>query len=327
MIILGSMKIAGIDVGSNAIRLIIGERDSLGAIHILDKVREPLRLGKDVFSRGEIRRKTQDRMIAAFKKFKKVIDHQQVDFVFAVGTSALREASNGGKVCTEIKIATGIDLKAIGGSREAELVHCAIQSKINNELGAIGLIDIGGGSVEVGFSESSVLKNRQSFPLGTVRLLQIINENDWNESHLEDFLDHEMDKVFKYVDEKAPTLPIEIAVGTGGNMECMGRLRVVLLKKPSFYEIFTEEVEEILNHIKNMSIKDRVQYLRLRPDRADVIFPALCVTHRLLRKMGAKKLCLPNVGLKEGLLYEGFNLYDRKDDSGELQEFNSLLNS
>ncbi len=301
------MKVAAIDAGSNAVRLLIGERDALGGIHIIDKYREPIRLGKDVFSKGEIRKKTIDRLLTAFKKFRKVIDNEQVDLVYAVATSAMREAQNNKKICELLFEETGIQLKIISGDQEAQLVHAAIVSNRDVSKEPMGLIDIGGGSVEVGFSQNSKLLARKSFPFGTVRLLQLMNENNLKESDIGKYLDKNAGNIESYIEDEAPDKPIEMVVGTGGNMECMGRLRVVLLQKSSMYEIYYDELKELQKSIVEMSVKDRIQYLRLRADRADVIYPAIMVTLKIMKHMGAKKLCLPNVGLKEGLLLDAFN--------------------
>ena len=141
--------LAAIDVGSNAIRLVIGELDRHGDIKILKKVREPVRLGKDVFSGGDISSKTLEKAIESFKKFRDLMRDHGVVLTKAVATSALREARDRDSFIREIKRCTGINIEVIDGIEEGRLIFSAVSNRVDLQEKVSLLIDIGGGSIEL----------------------------------------------------------------------------------------------------------------------------------------------------------------------------------
>jgi exopolyphosphatase/guanosine-5'-triphosphate,3'-diphosphate pyrophosphatase len=147
--------LCAIDVGSNAMRLAIGFMDHGRKLHVVEDLREPVRLGQDVFTRGSISRETTQRAIEAFTRFKELIEQHQVIKTRAVATSALRESANRDAFIKKIFQATGIELKTINADEEALLVHLAVSKKIPLEGKTAMLIDIGGGSVEVTLAQNN----------------------------------------------------------------------------------------------------------------------------------------------------------------------------
>lgn len=296
--------IAAIDIGSNAIRLVIGEVDRHGDIHILKKIREPVRLGKDTFAGGEISPKTTDKALSAFMRFRELLTSHGVHRFKAVGTSALREAKNRDDFVSKVNKVSGIPIEVIDGIEEGRLIFSAVAHRIHLQDKFALLVDIGGGSVELTLAEKGKSLATQTFKLGTVRLLQKLEEKKLKEKHLRPLIEDQLGPVKQFLDKSLKSRPIDFAIGTGGNFECLGKLRVALLHKTSIYSMTRAEVSKLIEHLQGMSVKERIQFLRLRPDRADVVIPAALVTHAVMKLAKIETLVIPYVGLREGLLSE-----------------------
>ncbi len=295
-------RLAAIDVGSNAIRLVIGEVEASGEIRVLKKYREGVRLGKDTFSTGAISKKCAERTLETFVKFKTFLKEQNVRHLRAVGTSALREASNSKTIVAEIEKLTGIKVDVIDGLEEGRLIFSAVANRVDLGGSRSVLIDIGGGSVEVTFAEGHKIKATQSFPLGTVRLLEILEQRGLKEKHLPTIIEENFRPLRAFLREQLKGKPVEFAIGTGGNFECLGKLRVALLSKTSIYSMTFEELTELTDHLASMTVKERIQFLRLKNDRADVVVPAALVTLAVMEAIPTDTLNIPFVGLRDGIL-------------------------
>ena len=294
--------LAAIDIGSNAIRLVIGEADNHGDIKIIKKVREPVRLGKDVFSSGNISLKTQTQAIASFLKFRELLRVHGVTAVRAVGTSALREAQNREAFIQEIARSSGLSIDVIDGIEEGRLIFSAVANRVDLHEKVSLLIDIGGGSVELTIADHGTPKNTQTFKMGTVRLLQVLEDRSLKEKQLRSVIAELMPPLRTFIDAQKKVLHIDQAIGTGGNFECLGKLRVALLEKNSIFSMTRIELGALVSHLESMSVKERIQFLRLRPDRADVVVPAALVTLAIMEAADVEVLSIPYVGLREGLL-------------------------
>ncbi len=165
-------NIAAIDIGSNAMRMVIGRADYDGNLETIENLRLPVRLGQDVFSTGQIGEETAQLAVDAFIRFRKVADDHKVEKIRAVATSAMREAANSDLLCDRILHATGIDIDVVNGDEEARLIYLAVANVINLKSRRAILIDIGGGSVEVTLSQAGNILSTESYNMGTVRLLQ-----------------------------------------------------------------------------------------------------------------------------------------------------------
>jgi exopolyphosphatase/guanosine-5'-triphosphate,3'-diphosphate pyrophosphatase len=295
---------AAIDIGSNAIRLLIGERDQHGDIHIVKKMREPVRLGKDVFAEGIISPKTREKAIEVFVRFSEILKSHRVTKVRAVATSALREAKDRDSFVQEVKKASGIRIDVIDGIEEGRLIYSAVAHRMNLSDRVGLLIDIGGGSVELTINNRGKCVATQTFRLGTVRMLQLMEQRGFKEKHLRALIEEQLGPVEDFLKAKAGNLQFDMAIGTGGNFECLGKLRVALLHKNSIFSMTLDELENLSQHLQTMSVKERIQFLRLRPDRADVVIPAALLTHSLMSMAGIDVLTIPYVGLRNGILAE-----------------------
>jgi exopolyphosphatase/guanosine-5'-triphosphate,3'-diphosphate pyrophosphatase len=297
-------QIAAIDIGSNAIRLVIGDLDLHGEVHITKKFREPVRLGQDVFSTGILSKKTIALGVECFSHFRRIIEQNNVTHMRAIATSALREAKNRDEFIQAIKEQTGINIVCIDGVEEARLIGRAIDQKVKLRNRNAIIIDIGGGSVEVIISIDGQVRAMDSFKIGTVRLLQLMNERNLKEKNLQALLNEKMQDVRKFVLNTVKTDHIDLCIGTGGNFETLGKLRVALLNKTSIYSMSAHELEELQAHLIGMSVKERIQFLRIKADRADVIVPAALIGLTIMNYVGCELLSVPFVGLRDGVLLE-----------------------
>jgi exopolyphosphatase/guanosine-5'-triphosphate,3'-diphosphate pyrophosphatase len=295
-------RLAAIDVGSNAIRLVIGELDVNGEVRVLKKYREAVRLGKDTFATGSISKKCIERTLETFVKFKGFLKEQNVKHVRAVATSAMREASNSKALVDLVLKETGIGIEVIDGLEEGRLIFSAVSNRVDLEGSRSILIDIGGGSVEITIAEGTKIKATQSFPLGTVRLIEALETRGLKEKHLPTVIEENFKPLRSFLRDQLKDKSVDFAIGTGGNFECLGKLRVALLSKTSIYSMTFEELVELTEHLASMTVKERIQFLRLKNDRADVIVPAALVTLAIMEAIPTDTLNVPFVGLRDGIL-------------------------
>src|SRR5437773_2546359 len=295
--------IAAIDVGSNAIRLAIANANTEGGYQTVYSVREPVRLGQDVFTKGTISAHTIDRTVQTFIDFKQKIAEHGATHVKAVGTSALREATNRDGVLKSILKATGIEISIIGGEEEARLIHFAVKEVVNLKNKVALLIDIGGGSVEVVLADDTTVLCTESYSMGSVRLLKILDEKA-GEERFNRLVTEYVDATQRRLEQEIGNQKIDVCVGTGGSIESLGELRKQLFNKNSRQKVTAEELKGLVKKLRATSIEDRIHDLRLRPDRADVIFPAAIVLHKIVQQAGVDEVVIPGIGLKDGVLLE-----------------------
>lgn len=298
------LKISAIDVGSNAMRMVIGEVDEQWRVNAVENVRLPVRLGGDVFGEGILQSKTIQQAEEAFLRFKHLAETHDVQRLRAVATSAAREAANGDLLIDRIRRTSGIELEIISGEEEARLIHRAVVHALKLKDKRTLLIDIGGGSVEVTVSNGRNIISTESYNMGTVRLLEKLDEGK-KTRHLFGKLVQEYAEAARYrIERDLGDEKIQVCAGTGGNVEEIGRLRQKLFKGDSERVITMPELEKLIERLNDMSYSERMRKLGLRPDRADVILPASIVLHLIAKEAGVKQIAIPNVGLKDGILLD-----------------------
>lgn len=297
------MSYAAIDIGSNAIRLVIstGSQDKNNILIL--KQRLPIRLGADVFFNGKISKKNLDQIVIIFKTFYKKMIENKVTSYLAVATSAFREASNRGIVIQEIFRKTNIKVQIIDGATEARFIYQAVQHKMGKLPSHCLLVDIGGGSFELTFVKNNRSKSSKSFPIGTVRLLEILKKRKLKENQLPFLLLEYFDEVYTFIKENhsRPSSPLFL-IGTGGNVEAMGKLHKRFLQNKASKNLIKEDLNLLYNKVSQLTMRERTDKLGLRKDRADVIIPAILIIKLLMILSGADEFVIPHAGLKEGLL-------------------------
>ncbi len=298
------LKIAAIDVGSNAMRMMVGEVDESWRVSTVENIRLPVRLGQDVFSKGHLEAETIQQTESAFLRFKHIADNYGVQQMRAVATSAARETSNSDLLIAQVLRASGIELEVISGEEEARLIHLAVTHALNLKNKRTLLIDIGGGSVEVTISTGENIISTESYNMGTVRLLEKLDTKT-NLKHSFGKLVREYAEAARYrIERDIGDEKIQVCVGTGGNVEEIGRLRQKLFKADSDRFITLAELAELIERLDRLSYEERIRKLKLRPDRADVILPACIVLHMIASEARVKQIAIPNVGLKDGILLD-----------------------
>jgi len=296
--------IAAIDAGSNALRLAIA---SIGKDHkprVVASFREPVRLGRDVFTQRIITEPTAKRALEVFGRFRRLMDEHKVESFCAVGTSALREARNRDRIIHRIARATGIELNAIGAEEEARLVYLAVASRVDLKDKRALLIDIGGGSVEIVVVDKEQIVATDSFRMGAVRLLEELSDSKAGARRFNKLVREYVDATRKRLRKKiGPKKKIHLCVATGGNPESLGELRRARFGKDNGL-IKVEELQELAKELQKLTVDERMRRYELRPDRADVIVPAAIVLQRVAKQAGVGEVLIPRVGLKDGLLVD-----------------------
>jgi len=305
--------LAAIDVGANAIRMAVARFDE-GRLVFVDRIRESVRLGTDVFTGGAVSETTLERVTDAFIRLRSAIDQHGAAHIRAVGTSALREATNRELVVDRIFQASGVDVDVISAEEEARFIFLGVASKIDLKGRRALLIDIGGGSVEITFAEDDRLLSTTSFKLGAVRLLQVLGERKHDERAFSRLVHSYVGAVRKQLRHHMGQ-PIDLCVGTGGNMEALADLCRQGKGSDHAGAITPASLDATLKALQTHAIAERIQKFGLRPDRADVIVPAAIVLQHIVALAGVRDVIVPEVGLKEGLLVEMTSALDggRKD--------------
>jgi exopolyphosphatase/guanosine-5'-triphosphate,3'-diphosphate pyrophosphatase len=298
------LNISAIDVGSNAMRMVIGEVDETGQVHTVENLRLPVRLGQDVFSKGYLEEKTIQQTEEAFLRFKHMAESFNIQHLRAVATSAAREAANSDLLLDRVYRTSGIEIEIISGEEEARLIHSAVAYVLDLRDKRTLLIDIGGGSIEVTISTGRDIISTDSYSMGTVRLLEKLNGKSKSNHSLGNLVREYVEAARYRVERDLGDEKVQICVGTGGNVEEIGRLRQKLFKAESDRFVTVEELEKLIERLNRMTYEERMRKLKLRPDRADVILPASIVLHLIAREAGVKQIMIPNVGLKDGILLD-----------------------
>lgn len=281
------MKIAAIDIGSNAARLQISSVLKDGGYTSFKKVeyvRFPLRLGHDVFTYGSLTPESQERTIKLMKCYKLLLELHEVEGYMACATSAMRESANGHEVVERIAHETGIKIHIIDGSKEAELINNVVVQALVD--GQYLHIDVGGGSTELNLYFNRQKVASKSFKIGSVRLLEgKESKGAWQ-------------KMERWIEENVDSYEPVKAVGTGGNISKLFNL----VSKTSDNATSVEELTRMRNYIASFSQEDRVHKLRLNADRADVIVPASDIYISVMKWAGASEIIVPDLGLKDGII-------------------------
>lgn len=293
------MILAAIDIGSNAVRLLIEEVEVTGEneqyFRKISLTRVPLRLGEDVFGEGKISLDKSNKLVKTLKAFRYLMEVNEVQHFRACATSAMREAENGDAIRKLIQKEANIDLEIIRGSDEAELILANFNTANLSPTQTYLYIDVGGGSTEVSLLKNKKKINSKSFQLGTVRLLQgTASESIWEEA--------------KGWVENLELNESVIAIGTGGNINRLYKESI-----HSFGEkIKYEEIDAIVKHIASYSYEERIKKLKLKPDRADVIIPAGKIYLSFMKHVNAIEMIVPKVGLADGIIYNLFKIHSNK---------------
>lgn len=284
------MKLAAIDIGSNAARLLISEvaenKDGSVSFNKLNLVRVPLRLGFDVFDKGEISKPKVGMIIQTLKAYSHLLNVYGVQHLKACATSAMRDARNGNDIIRKVKLETGIEISIITGDDEASYIYeNHIAENLSKEHSYL-YIDVGGGSTELTFFADGKLRYKESFNIGTIRLLK----NMVTDAHWDNMRDH----IKNNTKSKWPM----IAIGSGGNINKVFSISKKKDGKPLSLDLLKDYYKEL----SSVTLEDRIKVYKLREDRADVIVPALQIYINVMRWADIPEIYVPKIGLADGLI-------------------------
>ncbi|MET0759965.1 MAG: exopolyphosphatase [Flavobacterium sp.] len=283
-------KYAAIDIGSNAMRLLVTNIvEAEGKETQFNKsalVRVPIRLGQDAFTVGEISEENIERMVDAMKAFKLLMKVHKVEKYMACATSAMREASNGNEVVDIVKKKSDIKIEIIDGKKEAAIIASTDLHYLLKTDQTYLYVDVGGGSTEFSLFSNGKMVASKSFKAGTVRLLnEVVSEIVWNE-------------IEKWIKSKTEDYDQITLIGSGGNINKIFKMSGKTQEKPLSY-IYMNSQYTFLN---SLTYEQRISELGLNPDRADVIIPAIRVYLNAMKWSGARNIYVPKIGLSDGIV-------------------------
>ncbi|MCB9045094.1 MAG: exopolyphosphatase [Chitinophagales bacterium] len=297
------MILAAIDIGSNAARLLISEvsvyKDGTVDYTKLTLLRIPLRLGFDVFTHGHISDKKRKKLVDTIRIYKLLMDIYEVESLQACATSAMRDAANGPEIMEEIKNETGVEIQIISGMEEATILYETHIADNMNSSKSYLYVDVGGGSTEVTLFSNNHTIFKESFNIGTIRMLnEQVTEEQWEhmkwyiKTHTKDYQ------------------PLE-AIGTGGNINKIFSVSKRKEGKPLPLELIKDYYKEL----SASTVEERMHLYNFRADRADVIVPALQIYSSIMRWSGAEEIYVPKIGLADGLVRVLYNKLSQESAS------------
>ncbi|SEH90243.1 Ppx/GppA phosphatase family protein [Epilithonimonas hominis] len=294
------MIIAAIDIGSNAARLLINEvKESKGKVEYtkLNLLRIPLRLGFDVFSKGEIGAERKQMAINTMKIFSQLMAMYKVEHYRACATSAMRDAKNGQEIIDIVKEEADINIEIISGDEEATLIYENHVAEGLDKNFAYLYVDVGGGSTELTFYENDKMKYEHSFNIGTIRLLNgLVTPNIWEEMKYE-------------IKDKIKSKKPVVAIGSGGNIN-----KIFSLSKTKDGKAMpVSAIKKYLKEMQNLSVEERMQLYQIREDRADVLVPALQIFNNVMSWAEIKHIYVPKISVADGLIHNIYtSIIDKK---------------
>ncbi len=289
------MKIAAIDIGSNAARLLISEvsepKKGKPVFTKLNLLRIPLRLGMDVFVKGEIGKEREKMVMDSMKIFSDLMRIYNVEHYRACATSAMRDAKNGKEIIDKVKETSGIEIEIISGDEEATLIYENHVAEGLDKNFAYLYIDVGGGSTELTFYENGKMKYEKSFNIGTIRLLnKLVTDDQWKDMK---------EEIRKNINSKKPV----VAIGSGGNINKIFSMSKTKDGKP----MSTTFLKKYYKELNNLTLAERMSEFELREDRADVLVPALQIFNNVMTWSDIDKIFVPKISVADGLIH---SIYD-----------------
>lgn len=303
-------RVAAIDVGTNSIRLVVAESDPTVRFRVIEDVKETTRLGSGLYHSGRLDPDAMARSIAALQRMRQIAQDYHVDRIRAVGTSAVREASNGDAFVEQARRQAGIEIEPIDAEEEARLAFVSVATAFDLDERRVAVADIGGGSTELVFSAGGVIDAIHKLPLGGVRLTELFcRRNGSGKYHFAEMRRRIDDTIREIVGE--PPYPLEMIIGTGGTFTALAR--AVLLRGAAGgngrfpfavrgVELSHAELQDSLNWLRRMTLDERRRVPGINAQRAEIIVAGVCIVERLMKRLHVGKLRIHDGGIRDGLL-------------------------
>jgi exopolyphosphatase/guanosine-5'-triphosphate,3'-diphosphate pyrophosphatase len=325
---MAEQRLAAIDIGTNSIRCIIVEIDAKQGFRVLDDEKATVRLGEGLSETGAISAGAWQRACEALLRMRKIIDGLGVPYVEAVATSAVRKASNGQAFVAAMKTETGIDIRVIAGDEEAELAVLSARHHFQMANTHYGLIDIGGGSVEIVTATGIHIEEVFSLELGAVFLTENFLTGDPISGQQMAALRKHLRKTLRRKLGKQDAA-LQYLIGSGGTMTNIASM-VMARRNEQYdsvhgYEVLHSEVVHLLAMLERKSCKERRDVAGLSPERADIIVAGVTAVDALMRFLGTNLLKINERGIREGLIIRSLMKHDLWTIGDELREWRSSL--
>lgn len=282
-------KYGAVDIGSNAIRLlivsVIEQADKKPIFKKVSLIRVPIRLGEDVFSNGKISQNNISRMIDAMNAFRLLIKTHNIEHYRTCATSAMREATNKDAVVAKVKEHSLMDIEIIDGQEEADIIASTDLKNLIEDNRVFLYVDVGGGSTELTLYKNGMKIASKSLELGTVRLMKTSKDALW-------------DEMKKWIKRNSRNHNNIAVIGSGGNINTIYKLSGKKIGKPLNYAYLLK----YHNYLKSLSFEERIVHLGMNPDRADVVVPASKIYLSAMKWSASKYIYVPKIGLSDGII-------------------------
>ncbi|WP_032121462.1 exopolyphosphatase [Clostridium amazonitimonense] len=309
-------KLGIIDIGSNSVRLVLSQINESGSFHIIDEIKETIRLGEDVEISGKLSEDKIHKTIKTLDSFKNICEALKVEKIIIVATEAVRTANNKESFLNEVKEKVNVDIRVLSGEEEADYDCMAVINSIytKNSL----MMDIGGSSIELAWIKDNIVKERLSLPFGAVNLTRRFGVEDvvtpQNDDDLKRFLKNEFEKISWLFQTKFDNL-----IGIGGSIRNIGKIDRKRKKYPldiaHNYTMDSSAVHDIYHLVKSKSLKQRMKIEGLSSERADIFVAAVSSLNVIIDLLKIDNMVVSGKGLREGVLYEHIkNNYNPKED-------------
>lgn len=309
------LTLAGIDIGTNTLRLLIARFSPDGQYSKLESVRHITRLGEDISKKGRLKSNAIYRAVEVLKGFSMICRKYQLDGVYAVATSAVREASNGTDFIRMVKAKSGFDIDVITGDEEARLTMLGVSSGLDIEDKDIFLIDIGGGSTEFVSASDGKILSKVSTDIGVVRFTEQYLHSDPPEKGEIELLELAIEERLKSI-PKINLSPSFMFIGTAGTVTTLAAIEQNMTVydpvRVNGYKISKERVERIRRILTQMTIKDRKNVPGIENGREDIIVTGAIVVDKVMERFGFSEIVVCDNGLREGLVRDLYNRLSQK---------------
>jgi exopolyphosphatase/guanosine-5'-triphosphate,3'-diphosphate pyrophosphatase len=321
-------RLAAIDIGTNSIRCIVVEFDAQQGFRVLDDEKASVRLGEGLTETGVISPAAWERARAALLRMRKITDGLGASFTEAVATSAVRKAGNGKDFVKAMKEETGVAIRIIDGEEEAELAALSARHHFEMKNTRYGLVDIGGGSIEIVTATGIHVEEVFSLELGAIFLTDnFLNEDPANEGQISTLRKHLKKTLRKQLGGHES--PLQYLIGSGGTITNIGNM-VMARRKEQYdsvhgYEVLHSEVVHLLAMLERMTCKERREVPGLSPERADIIVAGVAAVEALMKHLGTNILRINERGIREGLIIRSLMKCGLWSIGDELREWRSSL--
>ncbi len=320
MELLQAEPLAAIDIGTNSIRLLIGQLMPDGGIEILEKAHRTVRLGQDSFRRGRLEPETMHTAVSILREFKRMIDLYKVRHIWTVATSALREARNADVFCDRVLTATGLQVDIIDGPQEGRLTVSAVRSALNDKPPSLGthtlICEVGGGGTMLTALDHGQIDAAQNLGLGSIRLLEILGAGELSGESANELIQNEINATLAALEGQISFKSIRTVFIIGSDARFAAARAGKKLPNPRFSTISRKAFDKLVDMIRPLSLEQVMAKYGVGYNDAETLSAALMIYQTLLRETSAAKVIVASVTMRDGLLLELARRCRHQDDPG-----------